>query len=140
MMEPMVMCHKCRKEVLYTLKTRQRTREAYGEKFKYEEEYAECDICGCEICVPSLYEKNEEKFRVLVEKSLLGGGRHMLEIDCNICKNLGDDECNLYGKDCDIAVERCALDGFANYKKDERRKHGSKKYRQVLGATGRKWG
>lgn len=41
----------------------------------------------------------------------------MLEIDCRVCKNLGDDECNLYGKDCDIAVERCASDGFINYKK-----------------------
>ena len=72
-MEPMAMCHKCRKQVLYTLKRRERTREAYGEKFKYEEEYAECDICGCEIYVPGLHEKNEEKFRALVEKSLLEG-------------------------------------------------------------------
>lgn len=44
----------------------------------------------------------------------------MLEIDCNICKNLGDDECLKYGKDCDIAVKRCADDGFKNYKKDEK--------------------
>ena len=42
----------------------------------------------------------------------------MLEIDCRICKNLGDDECLKYGKDCDEAVKKCAADGFRHYHKN----------------------
>ena len=41
----------------------------------------------------------------------------VIEVDCRICRNLGDDECLKYGKDCDTAVERCSADGFRNYRK-----------------------
>ena len=41
----------------------------------------------------------------------------MIEVDCRKCKNLGNDECKIYGKDADVAVDRCAKDSFKNYKK-----------------------
>lgn len=40
----------------------------------------------------------------------------MLEIDCRICKNLGNDECKLYGRDPDVAGKKCAENGFKDYK------------------------
>lgn len=39
----------------------------------------------------------------------------MLEIDCRKCKNLGNDECAKYGNDPDIAVDKCADNGFKDY-------------------------
>ena len=44
----------------------------------------------------------------------------VIDVDCRICRNLGDDECLKYGKDCDTAVERCAADGFRNYRKNHK--------------------
>ena len=41
----------------------------------------------------------------------------MIEVDCRRCKNLGNNECLKYGKDADIAVKRCADNGFKEYKK-----------------------
>ena len=41
----------------------------------------------------------------------------MIEVDCRKCKNLGNNECLKYGKDADKAVDKCAKDGFKNYKK-----------------------
>ena len=44
----------------------------------------------------------------------------MIEVDCRKCKNLGNDECLIYGKaDADEAVEKCAKDRFKNYKKED---------------------
>lgn len=42
----------------------------------------------------------------------------MIEVDCRKCKNLGNDECLIYGKNADKAVEMCAKDRFKNYKKN----------------------
>lgn len=44
----------------------------------------------------------------------------MIEVDCRKCKNLGN-ECLIYGKDADKAVDKCAKDRFRNYKKSTRR-------------------
>ena len=45
--------------------------------------------------------------------------KQMIEVDCRKCKNLGNDECLIYGKDADEAVEKCAKDRFKNYKKED---------------------
>lgn len=47
----------------------------------------------------------------------------MLEIDCRICKNLGNDECKLYGRDPDVAVKKCAENGFKDYRPSRQRKN-----------------
>lgn len=44
----------------------------------------------------------------------------MIEVDCRKCKNLGNDECIKYGKDADVAVKKCADNGFKEYKKKVR--------------------
>lgn len=46
------------------------------------------------------------------------GDNAMIEVDCRKCKNLGNDECTIYGKDADKAVDLCAKDGFKNYDVD----------------------
>lgn len=40
----------------------------------------------------------------------------VIQVDCRKCGNLGDDGCKKYGKDADIAVEKCMDDWFKNYK------------------------
>nr|DAI84205.1 MAG TPA: hypothetical protein [Caudoviricetes sp.] len=47
----------------------------------------------------------------------------MLEIDCRICKNLGNDECKLYGRDPDVAGKKCAENGFKDYRPSRQRKN-----------------
>lgn len=47
----------------------------------------------------------------------------MLEIDCRICKNVGKDECKLYGRDPDVAVKKCAENGFKDYRPSRQRKN-----------------
>lgn len=39
----------------------------------------------------------------------------MIEVDCRKCVNCTGEECIPFGKDADIAVKKCADDGFANY-------------------------
>lgn len=39
-----------------------------------------------------------------------------IEIDCRKCKNCTGEECKVYGKDANKAVEKCASDFFKNYK------------------------
>ena len=39
----------------------------------------------------------------------------MIEVDCRKCVNCTGDECIPFGKDADIAVKKCADDGFTNY-------------------------
>ncbi len=57
-MEKELLCHKCRKLVPYTIRSRQREREEYT----YSELYGTCDICGTEIYVPGLDDNNEKVF------------------------------------------------------------------------------
>lgn len=42
-----------------------------------------------------------------------------VDADCNKCKNLGNDECKIYGKDCDEAVSKCIADKLKNYEEVE---------------------
>jgi len=42
----------------------------------------------------------------------------MIEVDCRKCKNLGNDECLIYGKNADKAVEMCAKDSKEANKAD----------------------
>lgn len=39
----------------------------------------------------------------------------MLEIDCRKCVNCTGEECIPFGKDANMAVKKCADDGFKNY-------------------------
>lgn len=39
----------------------------------------------------------------------------MLEIDCGKCVNCTGKECIPFGKDANVAVKKCADDGFRNY-------------------------
>ena len=39
----------------------------------------------------------------------------MLKVDCRKCVNCTGNECIPFGKDADVAVKRCADDGFRNY-------------------------
>ena len=68
-MKKKVLCHKCRSLVPFTIKARNREREAYGKKYTYNELYGECDICHTEVGVPGLIDNNEKIFQQLVESS-----------------------------------------------------------------------
>lgn len=39
----------------------------------------------------------------------------MLEVDCRKCVNCTGKECIPFGKDANVAVKKCADDGFRNY-------------------------
>ena len=39
----------------------------------------------------------------------------MKEVDCRKCINCVGDECVPFGKDADVAVKKCAEDGFRTY-------------------------
>lgn len=39
----------------------------------------------------------------------------MIEVYCKECINLSDDGCIPFGNDANIAVKKCAEDGFRNY-------------------------
>lgn len=38
-----------------------------------------------------------------------------IEVDCRKCINCTGEECIPYGKDADIAVKKCAENGFVTY-------------------------
>lgn len=42
-----------------------------------------------------------------------------IEIDCRKCANCENNSCRLYGKNANIAVEKCAKNGFKGYWKKE---------------------
>ena len=39
----------------------------------------------------------------------------MIEVDCRKCVNCTGEECIPFGKDANVAVKKCADDGFKNY-------------------------
>ena len=39
----------------------------------------------------------------------------MIEVDCRKCINCTGNECILFGKDADVATNKCAEDNFKNY-------------------------
>lgn len=39
----------------------------------------------------------------------------MLKVDCRKCVNCTGNECIQFGKDPNVAVEKCVADGFKNY-------------------------
>ena len=39
----------------------------------------------------------------------------MIEVDCRKCINCTGNECILFGKDADVATNKCAADNFKNY-------------------------
>ena len=39
----------------------------------------------------------------------------MIEVDCRKCVNCTGKECIPFGKDANVAVNKCADDGFKNY-------------------------
>ena len=39
----------------------------------------------------------------------------MLEVDCRKCVNCTGKECISFGKDANVAIKKCADDGFRNY-------------------------
>ena len=46
----------------------------------------------------------------------------MIEVDCKKCVNCTGEECVVFGKDANIAVKKCAYDGFKNYVVSKRKK------------------
>ena len=43
-----------------------------------------------------------------------------IEVDCRKCLNCTGNSCKCYGKDANVAVKKCADDGFKNYKKSRK--------------------
>lgn len=41
--------------------------------------------------------------------------KDVIEVDCRKCVNLGDNGCIPYGNDANVAVKKCAGEGFSCY-------------------------
>lgn len=84
-------CEKCGIEIIDY--TRRKINEDTGEEIHLEYTPKFCPSCGRKII-------NKKK---------------IIEIDCRKCKNFGDYECNLYGKNPYEAIEKCGNARFKNY-------------------------